>query len=417
MAPSYSRRLCLGHGIERTGLFFTRHGDGLQEYAAMKRVSDVPAALGLALALPALLAGACQKKGPPSFERPPAPVSVAKAVARDVPIYLDEVGKCVAREVVSVQPQVGGRIAEIFFEDGADLKKGNLLFTIDAEPYRAAVASAEANVARAKAVLDLARVDLARFAKLVATQIVAQADYDAKKSALDVAEAELRQNEAALATSRINLQYCSISSPIDGRAGHRLADRGNVVAANGGPLLVIERLDPIYVDFTVTEHDLSAVQLRMAGKALDVEVRLPDQPADALPGKVTFLDNAVQEGTGTVTIRATVDNRQRRLWPGRFVKVKLVLATLPSAIVVPAGAPQISAKGPFVYVVKDDDTAELRPVKPGQRQADLVVIEQGLKSGERVVVNGQLGVTPGGKVRVEEPQGGPPPPAKGAASK
>lgn len=333
-------------------------------------------------------------------------MSIAKAAARDVPIYLDEVGKCVAREVVSVQPQVGGRIVEIHFEDGADLKKGSLLFTIDSEPYRAAVASAEATLARAKAVLDLARVDLARFANLVATKIVAQADYDAKKSAVDVAEAELRQNEAAVETARINVRYCSILSPIDGRAGHRLVDRGNVVAANGGSLLVIERLDPIYVDFTVTEHDLTAVQGRMAGKALDVEVRLPDQPADALAGKVTFLDNSVQEGTGTVTLRATVENRQRRLWPGRFVKVRLVLATLPAAIVVPAGAPQISAKGPFVYVVKDDDTAELRPVTPGQRQADLVVIEQGIKPGERVVVNGQLGVTPGGKVRVEEPGGG-----------
>jgi multidrug efflux system membrane fusion protein len=371
-------------------------------------------AVAFALTVSALLAGACRKSQPQSFQRPPAPVSVVKAVARDVPIYLDEVGKCVAREVVSVQPQVGGRIAEIHFMDGADLKQGDLLFTIDPEPYRAAVASAEANVARTKAVLDLARVELDRFARLVATQIVAQADYDAKKSAMDVAAAELRQNEAALATARINLQYCSIHSPIDGRAGHRLVDRGNVVAANGTPLLVIERLDPIYVDFTITEHDLTAVQGRMAGKSLDVEVRLPDRPAEPLPGKVTFLDNAVQEGTGTVTLRATVPNRQHLLWPGRFVKVKLVLATLPSAIVVPAGAPQMSAKGPFVYVVKDDDTAELRPVKPGQRQADLVVLEEGVKSGERVVVNGQLGVTPGGKVRVEEPQGAVPSSAKAA---
>ena len=164
-------------------------------------------------------------------------------------------------------------------------------------------------------------------------------------------------------------------------------------------LLVIQRLDPIYVDFTITEHDLTAVQRRMAGKPLDVEVRLPDQPAEPLAGKVTFLDNAVQEGTGTVTVRATVANRQRLLWPGRFVKVRLVLATLPQAVVVPAGAPQVSAKGPFVYVVKGDDTAELRPVTPGQRQGDLVVLEQGVKPGERVVVNGQLGVTPGGKVR------------------
>lgn len=371
----------------------------------MRLGTRISPALGLAVILSVLLAGACRKNHPQSFQRPPAPVSVAAAAVRDVPVYLDEVGKCVAREVVSVQPQVTGRIAEIHFEDGADLKKDDLLFTIDPEPYRAAVASAEANLARAKAVLDLARVDFARVANLVATQIVSRQDYDAKKSAVQVAEAEVRQNDAALATARINLQYCSITSPIDGRAGHRLVDRGNVVAPNGAPLLVIQRLDPIYVDFTVTEHDLTAVQRRMAGKPLDVEVRLPDQPAEPLAGKVTFLDNTVQEGTGTVTVRATVGNRQRLLWPGRFVRVRLVLATLAQAVVVPAGAPQVSAKGPFVYVVKEDDTAELRPVTPGQRQGDLVVIEQGVKPGERVVVNGQLGVTPGGKVRVEEPPG------------
>jgi len=378
----------------------------------MRRGTRISPALDLTIAVAVLLSGACRKDPPSSFQRPPAPVSVAAATVQDVPVTLDEVGKCVAREVVSVQPQVGGRIAEIHFADGADLKKGDPLFTIDPEPYRAAVASAEANLARARAVLELARAELARYANLLATQIASQADYDAKKSAVDVADADVKQNEAALATARINLQYCSISSPIDGRAGHRLVDRGNVVAANGGPLLVIERLDPIYVDFTITEHDLTDVQRRMAGKSLDVEVRLPDRPAQPLTGQVTFLDNAVQEATGTVTLRATVPNRQHVLWPGRFVKVKLILATLRDAVVVPAAAPQLSAKGPFVYVVKEDDTAELRPVTPGQRQGDLLVIEQGVKQGERVVVNGQLGVTPGGKVRIEEPQGTAPAAAK-----
>ena len=378
----------------------------------MRRGTRISPALDLTIALAVLLSGACRKDPPSSFQRPPAPVSVAAATVQDVPVTLDEVGKCVAREVVSVQPQVGGRIAEIHFADGADLKKGDPLFTIDPEPYRAAVASAEANLARARAVLELARAELARYANLLATQIASQADYDAKKSAVDVADADVKQNEAALATARINLQYCSISSPIDGRAGHRLVDRGNVVAANGGPLLVIERLDPIYVDFTITEHDLTDVQRRMAGKSLDVEVRLPDRPAQPLTGQVTFLDNAVQEATGTVTLRATVPNRQHVLWPGRFVKVKLILAMLRDAVVVPAAAPQLSAKGPFVYVVKEDDTAELRPVTPGQRQGDLLVIEQGVKQGERVVVNGQLGVTPGGKVRIEEPQGTAPAAAK-----
>jgi multidrug efflux system membrane fusion protein len=368
----------------------------------------------LLLALSGLALAGCAKRAPGGFQRPPAPVSVATAVSRDVPVYLDEVGKCVAREVVSVQPQVGGRILEIHFQDGTDLKKGDLLLTIDTEPYRAALAQAEANLGRAKAVLDLARVDYARVSRLVETQIMAQQDYDTKKSAVQVAQAELKQNEAAVQTARINLDYCTIRSPIDGRAGKRLVDRGNVVKANEAPLLVIQRLEPIYVDFTVTEQDLAAVQRQMAGKTLAVEVRIPDQPADALAGEVTFLDNSVQEGTGTVTLRATVGNAKRRLWPGRFVKVRLVLATLPKAVVVPAAAPQMSAKGPFVYVVKDDDTAELRPVKPGQRQGDFVVLAEGVKPGERVVVDGQLGVTPGGKVKIEEPQGATPAPAKAA---
>ena len=356
-----------------------------------------------AVALPILLTTACQKKGPATFDRPPAPVTVAAAAEREVPITLDEVGKCVAREVVSVQPQVAGRIVEIRFEDGADLKKGDLLFEIDSDPYRAALASAEASLARAKAVRDLARVDLARSATMAAEQILPQQDYDAKKSAEKVAEADVGQAEAAVETSRINVQYCSIRSPIDGRAGHRLVDRGNVVAVNGAPLVVIGRIDPVYVDFTITEHDLGAVQRQMRGKPLRVEVRLPDETADPpLGGEVTFLDNSVQDGTGTVTLRATVTNRERRLWPGRLVKVRLILATLPKAVVVPAAAPQISAKGPFVYVVKADGTAELRPVRPGQRQGDVVVLEEGVKPGEQVVVSGQLGVTPGGKVRIEE---------------
>ncbi len=362
------------------------------------------------LALPALLLVACGAKDPPSRERPPAPVTVATAETKDVPVYLDEIGKCVAREVVSVQAQVAGKLTKIHFTDGAELRKGDPLFTIDPDPYRAALASAEANLARARAVLDLARVDFARARNLRDTQILAQQDYDAKKNAVEVSEAEIKQAEAAVETARINLQYCSIVSPIDGRAGHRLVDPGNVVTAGGAPLLVIERMDPVYVDFTVTERDLPDVQRHMRGNPLAVEVRVPDQPAEILPGTVTFLDNAVQETTGTVTVRATVANRLRRLWPGRLVNVRLILATLPKAVVVPADAPQVSAKGPFVYVVKEDGTAELRPVTPGQREGDLVVIAKGVTPGEKVVVNGQLGVTPGGKVRVEGP-GGPAPPA------
>lgn len=364
-------------------------------------------ALGLAC-LSAIVFAGCEGKAQQTFERPPAPVTVVAAIAQDVPIYLDEIGKSAAREVVSVQPQVSGRITKIHFADGADVKKGDALFTIDPRPYRARLDAAEASLAQTKAALDLASIEFARVASLVDTKAISRSDYDAKKNAVDVAEAQVKQSQAAVETARLNLEYCSIRSPIDGRAGQRLVDLGNVVAANGGPLLVLQRLDPIYADFTVTENDLTAVQRNVARGTLRVEVRLPDEPDSPRDGELTFLDNAVQEATGTVKLRATIPNDDRRFWPGRFVKVRLVLSTLQGAVLIPAAASQMSARGPFVYVIKQDSTAELRPVTLGQRQGDLVVINQGLKPGERVVVNGQIGVTPGGKVRIEALNGGSP---------
>ena len=363
--------------------------------------------LGIALACLSTLfifVAGCSSQAPPTFERPPAPVSVAGAVAQDVPVYVDGIGKCVAREMVSVEPQVPGRITEIHFTDGADVKTGDALFTIDPRPYQAQLDSAEANLAQAKAVLDLARIECARDASLVETKAISRSEYDTKKNAVEVAEAQVRQTEAAVETARLNLEYCTIRSPINGRTGHRLVDPGNVVAANGGSLLSIQRLDPIYADFTLTENDLTAVQRNMARGSLRVEVRLPDEPDAPRGGELTFLDNAVQDGTGTVKLRATIPNGDHRFWPGRFVKIRLVLSTIQAAVLVPAAAPQVSARGPFVYVVKDDATVEARPVTMGQRQADLVVIDQGLKPGEQVVVSGQIGVTPGGKVRIEAPR-------------
>ena len=359
------------------------------------------ALLGLALIFAGL--AACNKKPEANFERPPAPVTVARAVARDVPVYIDAVGKTVAREVVSVQPQVSGRVTQIHFTDGANVKIGDLLFTIDPRPYQAQLNQAEANVAQAEAALSLAKVNFARVEKVSDPRAVSRQDFDARKSAVESAEATLKQNRAAVENARLNLEYCTIRSPINGRAGQRAVDVGNVVSANNGSLLVIQRLDPIYADFTVTESELSGVQRNMAKQALKVEVRLPDDGTEPREGKLTFLDNSVQEGSGTVKLRATLNNNDRSLWPGRFVKVRLILQTQRDAVLVPADAPQLSAKGPFVYVVKPDSSAELRPVKVGQRQEDLIVIKDGLKADERVVVSGQLGVTPGGKVRVLQP--------------
>ena len=354
------------------------------------------------LLLLVLLAG-CDRQAPASLERPPAPVSVATAVTQDVPIYIDAVGKIVAREVVSIQPQVSGRITKIHFADGADVKAGDVLFTIDPRPYQAHLNQAEANVAQAQATLNLAKTNFARVQSISDPRAISRQDFDAKKNAVEVAEAELGQNRAAVETARLNLEYCTIRSPIDGRAGQRLIDLGNVVTPGNSPLLVIQRLDPIYADFTIPESDLAEVQRNMARRSLRAEVRLAEESSKAREGNLTFLDNSVQEGTGTVKLRATVGNKDRLLWPGRFARIRLILDTHRSAVLIPAEAPQLSAKGSFVYVIKQDDSAELRPVTIGQRHGDLVVIAQGVNEGERVVINGQLGVTPGGKVQIAAP--------------
>jgi multidrug efflux system membrane fusion protein len=349
----------------------------------------------------AALSISCGKKVTAAPERPPTSVTVSTAVSRDVPVYLDEIGKNGAFESVTVTPQVAGRITERHFEDGANLQKGQLLFVIDPRPFKAQLDSAEATLAQAKAALELAKIQFARDEELVGTKAISKQDYDTKKSTVDVDQAQAEAAEAAIETARLNLEYCYIHSPIEGRAGARLVDIGNVVQANTTALLLIQRLDPIYADFTITERDLPHVQKQMARGTLQAQVRLPSDGDDHVrAGKVTFLDNAVQNATGTVNLRATVPNSDHHFWPGQFVNVRLVLATNIGAVMIPGEAAQISQKGPFVYVVKPDQTAELRVVTLGQRQGGNVVVTNGLVAGENVVLTGQLTVVPGGKVKV-----------------
>ena len=356
--------------------------------------------LGLAC-LVVLLSVGCGKKVTAAFEQPPSSVTVSTAISRDVPVYLDEIGKNGAFESVTVTPQLGGRITERHFEDGANLQKGQLLFVIDPRPFQAQLDSAKANLAQAKAALELAKIQFARDEGLVGTKAISKQDYDTKKNTVDVDQAQVEAAQAALETAKLNLEYCFIHSPIEGRAGARLVDIGNVVQANTTSLLLIQRLDPIYADFTVTERDLPDVQKQMVRGNLQAQVRLPSDGADRpRMGKVTFLDNAVQNGTGTVNLRATVPNSDRHFWPGQFVNVRLVLSTEKGAVLIPTEATQISQKGPFVYVVKPDQTAELRIVTLGQRQGGNVVVTSGLAAGENVVLTGHLTVVPGLKVKV-----------------
>src|ERR1700739_2193559 len=333
---------------------------------------------------------------------PPPLVTVVKAAGQDVPRYLDEIGRNAAFESVTVTPQVGGRIVERHFQDGENLKKGQLLFVVDPRPYKAQLDSAQASLAQAKAALDLAKIQFARDEEVIGTRAISKQDYDTKKNAVDVDQAQVEAAEATLETAKLNLEYCYIHSPIDGRAGARLVDVGNVVQANATSLLSIQRLDPIYANFTITEGDLPRVQKQMSSGILRAAVRLPSDAENAArSGRVEFLDNAVQNGSGTVNLRATMSNADHHFWPGQFVDVKLVLSTEKGAVLIPNQAAQISQQGPFVYVVKSDDTAELRPVKLGQRQGDQVVVTEGVVANERVVLAGQMLVRPGGKVRVE----------------
>jgi membrane fusion protein, multidrug efflux system len=346
-------------------------------------------------------------------QMPPPGVKVSEAMSKDMPVYLDEIGKCTALESVTITPQVAGIITERRFDDGADLKKGQVLFVIDPRPYKAALDSANAQLAQAKAAQAFAKLELERYAAVANTKAISKSDFDTKQNAMDVSNAQFEAAQAAVETAQLNLDYCTMKSPIDGRAGARLVDVGNVVKANEGSLLLVQHLDPIYADFTVTERDLPDVQKQMARGTLKTEVRLPvDTAAEARTGNLIFLDNAVQDGSGTVKLRAQVSNADHHFWPGQFVNVRLILAVKPS-VLVPNVAAQVSQQGLFVFKVVADEKSPTKlavmqqPVTLGQRHGDLVTVNSGLSAGDRVVTFGQMLLQPGSPVMVVngEPQG------------
>src|SRR5882724_3687980 len=318
--------------------------------------------------------------------QPPArPALVTKVVIKDVPVYLDEIGTCAAYETVQVQAQVTGQIIARHFQDGSDVKQGDPLFTIDPRPYQATL-----DQAKAQAALD--QVTLKRQEDLRARKVIAQQDYD-------VAVANAQKSQAAAEAAQVNLDYCYIKSPINGRVGLRNVDVGNLVGPSTPPLVVIQGLDPIYTDFTVAENDLPLVRKYVGGPNVKVQTYLSDGSIAPRTGDLYFIDYAVQPGSGTVKARGVTPNPDRALWPSEFVRVRFILDMLKNATLVPSQAVQVSQSGPFVFVVKPDNTVDLRTVKPGQRQeGDLTVIENGLKPDETVVVTGQLALSPGAKV-------------------
>src|SRR5262249_14631565 len=328
------------------------------------------------------------RHGVPSVQpsQPPGrPVTVTKVVTKDVPLYLDEIGTCAAYETVQVKAQVPGVIIPRQFKDGSDVKKGDLLFTIDPRPYQAALD-------QAKAQAELDQLTLKRQEDLRTRKVISQQDYD-------TAVANAQKSQAAVEAAQVNLDWCYIKSPINGRVGLRNVDVGNLVGPSTAPLVTILGLDPIYTDFTVAENDLPLVRKFLGGPNVKVQTYLADGSITPRTGDLYFIDTAVQPCSGTVQARGVTPNPARALWPSEFVRVRFILDMLKNATLVPAQAVQVSQSGPFVFVVKPDNTVDLRPVKPGQRQAgDLAVVESGVKPDETVVVTGQLALAPGAKV-------------------
>ena len=318
----------------------------------------------------------------------PRNVIVTKVTTQDVPLYLDEIGTCAAFETVEIKAQVSGQIMSREFKDGADVKKGDLLFRIDPRPYEAALAAAQADLA-------LNQANLKRQEELRAKNVTASQEFD-------TAHANSMKAEAAVKAAQVNLDFCSIRAPIDGRVGLRNVDAGNVVGPASPALVTVQGLDPIYTDFNVSEPDIPLVRRYLGNPNLKVITDAEDDQVPPRTGELYFIDNAVQAGAGTVKARAVTPNPDRALWPAQFVRVRLVLDVLVGAKLVPSGAVQIGQNGPYVFVVKPDSTLELRGVKPGQTQGDLTVVSEGLQAGETVVVSGQLQLAPGTKVITKE---------------
>ena len=363
--------------------------------------------------LPLAIAGCGEKQ---ITNAPPAPknVLVTKVQAMDVPVQLHEFGRLSSPESVNVQPQVSGRITEVHFVEGQEVKKGDLLFVIDPRPFQADLEQSQGQLKSDQAQLALDQRNLQRDEQM--QHVVSEQAKDIDRTQVDNLQGAVAKDQASVDLAKLNLEYCYIRSPGDGRTGRRLVDPGNYVATGGATLVNIQLQDPVYVDFTISENDLAQLRESMGqGHTLNVDLATPSRPDIVKTGKLSFLDNSVSTQSGTALLRATIPNKDRYLWPGQYVNVTLTLQILKDALVVPSQTVQMGGKGTYLFAVKPDDTVEQRLVTQGVRYQDLVVVSQGAKPGETVVVEGQLALGNGMKVNPKEyPSATPaPPPSPG----
>jgi multidrug efflux system membrane fusion protein len=342
--------------------------------------------------------------------RPAAPAQLVVAGVAEqspTPILVTAIGTVQSIATVMIKSRVDGEIAKVHFEEGQEVKEGDVLFTLDDRAVRAQLQQAEANLERDRAQLERFKLEVTRQTELKSRGVASAQKLEDVTTSVAVSEATVRASEATLESARVNLNFTTIRAPITGRTGSVALKRGNVVkavdtAAAAVPLVTITQLRPIYVAFTVPEWYLADLRTAMTKGSVPVLVTVPGQPKAPVTGTLTFIDNQVDATTGTISLKARFANGDDRLWPGQFVNVTLTLGLQEDAVVVPSAAIQVGPNGPYVFVIRQDSTVELRLVKPDRMVGDKTVIADGMAAGERVVVDGQLRLGNGTRVTVKE---------------
>jgi membrane fusion protein, multidrug efflux system len=362
--------------------------------------------------LAALALSACAKPMDRSSSPPAVPVTVVTAAERTVPVQLHAVGDAEPLAVVAIKAQVSAQLVRVHFKEGQDVAAGDVLFSLDRRPFETSLLQVQANLARDQAQSVNAKAQAERAARMIVPGVISKEQYDQAMAQTKAAEATVQADRAAVASARLQLDYCTIRAPIGGRTGSLVVNEGNLVKAEDTtPLVVINTIRPMYVTFALPEQQLPQVQRYFGHGALSVNATIPGDDQEELSGQLSFVDNQVDRTTGTIRLKATFANEDRRLWPGQFVNVAVTLTERPATVVVPARAVQRGQDGSYVFVVGVDHKAELRPITVGDASGDDLVVEKGLTVGETVVTDGQLRLTPGAVVVAR----GQPPAATGAA--
>ena len=332
---------------------------------------------------------------------PAVPVTAGTVVARDMPVFLHGIGTVQAYNTVAIKTRVDGQIVKALFKEGQEVKQGDPLFQIDPRPYQAAFEQAQAAKQKDEAQLQGARLDLERYSKLLGSGYQTRQSYDNQTALVAQLQAAIKGDQAQIDTAQLNLGYADIRAPIDGRLGARLVDKGNLVHTTDNTTLVsITELKPIFVSFTLPQETLDELREHQAIAPLAVSAYSGDNTKLLAEGKLTLIDNQIDQATGTIHLKARFDNEDERLWPGEFVNLRVILKTLPKVATVPEQTVEEGPDGRYVYIIKRDDTVERRKVELAGAQDGVAMVTKGLQPGDRVVVSGQYRLTNGARVRI-----------------